>query len=212
LAFAKSTISSFLIEKMSDTLSPTDKARLDSLFSHDYQKHLDALYNFAFHLTHSEADADDLVQDTFLRAYRNYESYEQGTNLKAWLFRILKNLFINEFHKKNRQGGEAVNFDDVQVFHENEELAGEAPKGFLDLREEMFDNLMGDEVTMALQSLHPDAQAVIMLDLEDFSYEEMGEILGVPTGTVRSRLFRARNLLKEKLMSYAEAQGFKNKR
>ena len=189
-----------------------DKTRLDAHFSRDYEKHVDALFNFAFHLTHSEADADDLVQDTFVRAYRSYESFEQGTNLKAWLFRILKNLFINEFHKKNRHGGEAVNFDDVQVFHENEELAGDAPKGFLDLREDMFDNLMGDEVTMALQSLHPDAQAIIMLDLEGFSYEEMSEIVGVPVGTVRSRIFRARNLLKEKLFAYATSRGFKNKR
>jgi RNA polymerase sigma factor (sigma-70 family) len=193
------------------TTTPS-KIDLDALFTRDYEQHLDALYNFAFHLTHSEADADDLVQDTFVRAYRSYESFEQGTNLKAWLFRILKNLFINEFHKKNRHGGEPVNFDDVQIFHENEELAGDAPKGFLDLREDMFENLMGDEVTAALQSLHPDAQAIIMLDLEGFSYEEMGEITGVPVGTVRSRLFRARNQLKAKLFDYASSHGFKNKR
>lgn len=184
---------------------------MDDLFGKNYETYVSSLYNFAFRLTQQDADAADLVQDTFLKAIRYYDKFEQGTNLKAWLFSILKNTFINEYNRKARHQP-FLDFDEIRPYHENEDLETNAPATYLDLRQEMFDEMLGDEVSTALESLNPNEQTVILLDLEDFSYEEMAEILQIPIGTVRSRLFRARNNLKLKLYDYALQLGFKDKR
>lgn len=171
--------------------------------------HLDSLYNFAYHLTLSEEDANDLVQDTFLKAFRFIESYERGTNAKAWLFKILKNSFINEYRRKTRQPGE-VDFEEYVAFQDAEEPA---QIGDLDLRDEVFRGLIGDEVTQALNDLPVDFRTVIILcDIEGFSYEEIAKIIDIPIGTVRSRLHRARNLMKEKLRDYARKMGYHENR
>jgi RNA polymerase sigma factor (sigma-70 family) len=188
-----------------------DKRRMDALFSRDYEALVNALYNFAHHLSRNADDAADLVQDTFLKAYKNYDKYEQGTNFKAWLFRILKNTFINDYNRRIKHQA-TVDFDDIRPYHDTDELAPNAPTAYLDLRHELFDEMLGDEITAALEALPPDAHTIIMLDLEDFSYDEMSEILNIPPGTVRSRLFRARNLLKQQLYDYATSQGYKDKR
>jgi RNA polymerase sigma factor (sigma-70 family) len=184
---------------------------IDNLFGKNYETYVNALYNFAFRLTQHDADAADLVQDTFLKAIKYEDKYEKGTNLKAWLFRILKNTFINEYNRKARHQP-FIDFDEIRPYHENELLETNAPAMYIDLRQEIFDDMLGDEVSIALNSLSQNEQTIILLDVEDFSYEEMSDILQIPIGTVRSRLFRARNNLKAKLYDYALSMGFKDKR
>jgi RNA polymerase sigma-70 factor (ECF subfamily) len=183
--------------------------RNKELFEKEFMPHLDALYNFAYHLTGNEEDSNDLVQDTFLKAFRFIESYQIGTNAKAWLFKILKNSFINEYRRKVRSPNE-VDYEDFVTYHEGDDAAS---VGKLDLRDDVFKGLIGDEVTRALNELDIDFRTVILLcDVEGFSYEEIAKIIDIPVGTVRSRLHRARNLLKEKLRGYAKQMGYKENR
>ena len=187
-----------------------DTQYYQDLFHHELLPHMEALSTFAYHLTYNEADADDLVQDTYLKAYKAIRSYEAGTNAKAWLFRILRNTFINEYRKKSNRPTK-VDYEEVVNYH-NEELDS-IYSSYLDLREELFDNMMGDEVTVALNSLSDEARIVILLcDIEGFKYDEIATILDIPIGTVRSRLFRARNELKKALKVYAKSLGYKDKR
>ena len=152
-----------------------------------------------------EDDAKDLVQDTYLKAFRFINSFERGTNAKAWLFRILKNSFINEFRKKSKQPAK-VDYNEVEQFY-NSDDAGEQIT--TDLRVETVQHMIGDEISGALNNIPVDFRTVIILsDLEGFTYEEMSKILDIPIGTVRSRLHRARNMLKEKLVSYAKEMGY----
>jgi len=185
------------------------KTKSHHIFEEELFPHMDALKTFAYHLTYNEEDADDLVQETYLKAHKFIENYDSGTNAKAWLFKILKNAYINEYRKKSRRPPK-VDIDEVISFKE-----GEEPKysAFHDLRNEIFDNTMGDEVTIALNSLPLDFRTVILLcDIESFTYEEIAKILELPIGTVRSRLFRARNMLKERLKQYALKMGYKDMR
>jgi RNA polymerase sigma-70 factor (ECF subfamily) len=179
------------------------------IFEDELFPHIAALKTFAFHLTYNDADADDLVQETYMKAHRFIDKYVEGTNAKAWLFKILKNAYINEYRKKSKQPSR-VDFEDFINYHNTED---DRVTGYMDLREEIFKNMMGDEVTLAVNSLPIDFRTVILLcDVEGFTYEEIAKIIDVPIGTVRSRLFRARNMLKEKLQGYAEKRGFKDKR
>lgn len=185
------------------------KKRKDKIFDEEFFPHMKALYNFAFHLTYDEENANDLVQETFLKAYRFIDSYQKGTNSKAWLFKILKNEFINNYRKKVKRPVN-VDFEDVINYHESDDANY---VGSLDLRQEIFQNMMGDEITIALNNLPVDFKTIILLcDIEGFTYEELAKILDIPIGTVRSRLFRARNMLKEKLRDYALKIGYKEKR
>ena len=180
-----------------------------ALFDKEFLPHIDALNTFAFHLTYNESQAKDLVQETYLKAFRFINRYEEGTNAKAWLFKILKNAFINEFRKKSKRPSK-VDFEEIIAYQDGEE--GNIT-GYMDLRAEIFENMMGDEITISVNSLPLDFRTVILLcDVEGFTYEEIAKILNIPIGTVRSRLFRARNMLKEKLRSYADKMGFKDKR
>ena len=176
-----------------------------TIFDGEFLPHLDAMYNFAYRLTFDQDDAKDLVQDTFMKAYRFINSFEKGTNAKAWLYRILKNSFINDFRKKSKEPGK-VDYQEVENFY-NSDNVDESKT--VDLRIDTVKDMMGDEVTNALNALAVDFRTVIILcDLEGFTYEEMAKILDIPIGTVRSRLHRARNLLKEKLKSYAHSMGY----
>ncbi|HEX5626003.1 MAG TPA: sigma-70 family RNA polymerase sigma factor [Saprospiraceae bacterium] len=178
-------------------------------FEKEFLPHLEALHTFAFHLTYNEEDADDLVQETFLKAFRFIDKYEVGTNAKAWLFKILKNAYINQYRKDIRKPVQ-VDYEEVAVYQEEEEGQSAA---YFDLREEIFDQMMGDEVSTALNALPEDFRTVIWLcDIEGFSYEEIAKIIDIPIGTVRSRLFRARNMLKDKLKNYAATIGYKDVR
>lgn len=186
------------------------KAEKDRRFEAELMPVIDALYNFAFRLTLDEDDANDLVQETFLKAYRFFDYFEQGTNAKAWLFRILKNSFINEFRRKSKQPAK-VDYSEIEGYYNSEEVESDADAGgsTTDLRAQVSQDLIGDEVARALNSLPIDFRTVIILcDLEGFTYEEMAKILDIPIGTVRSRLHRARQSLKEKLSRYARNMGY----
>ncbi len=176
------------------------------IFEEEFLPQIDALYTFAYHLTYNEDDANDLVQETYLKAFRFIDKYNEGTNAKAWLFKILKNAFINQYRRKSKQPTQ-VDFEDAATYKEAEEdthLTSHA-----DLREEMFQTMMGDEVTNAINTLAVDFRVVILLcDIEGFTYEEISKILDIPIGTVRSRLHRARNMLKDKLHEYARSLGY----
>ena len=179
-----------------------------SVFEGEFFPHIDALYNFAYRLTFDEDESKDLVQETFLKSYRFIESFQEGTNAKAWLFRILKNSFINEFRKKSKEPSK-VDYQEVETYYNSEEVDKTITT---DLRVETLRDMMGDEVSNALNSLDVDFRTVIILcDLNGFKYDEMSKILDIPIGTVRSRLHRARNLLREKLNEYAKSMGFKQK-
>ncbi|MDX5348226.1 MAG: sigma-70 family RNA polymerase sigma factor [Hymenobacteraceae bacterium] len=187
------------------------KEEKDARFEAELMPVIDALYNFAYRLTLDEDEANDLVQETYLKAYRFFDYFEQGTNAKAWLFRILKNSFINEFRKKSKQPAK-VDYSEVEGYYNTDDVEGEGSgTATPDLRTESVQELIGDEVASALNSLPVDFRTVIILcDLEGFTYEEMAKILDIPIGTVRSRLHRARNFLKEKLENYAKTMGYNN--
>lgn len=177
-----------------------------AIFDREFMPHIDSMYNFAFRLTTDEDDARDLVQDTYLKAFRFISSFEQGTNAKAWLFRILKNSFINDYRKKSKEPSK-VDYQEVETTYNSEESAD--TNHTVDLRSDTVQDMIGDEVANALNALPVDFRTVIILcDIEGFTYEEMAKILDIPIGTVRSRLHRARNLLKEKLRDYAKSMGY----
>lgn len=179
----------------------------EEVFESEFLPHVNSMYNFAYRLTFDEDDAKDLVQDTYLKAYRFIQSFERGTNAKAWLFRILKNSFINDFRKKSKQPAK-VDYQEVETFYNSDDVDRSITT---DLRVDSVQDMIGDEISNALNSLDIDFRTVIILcDLEGFKYDEMAKILDIPIGTVRSRLHRARNLLKEKLSDYAKKMGYKN--
>lgn len=183
------------------------KSERDEIFEKELLPHVDALTTFAFHLTYNEEDARDLVQDTFLKAYKSIDSYIEGTNSKAWLFKILKNAYINEYRKKSKRPTE-VDFDDFLAYLEKDDLTN---PGAQDFRMDVFRNQMGDEVTIAINSLPVDFKTVILLcDIEEFTYEEISKITDIPIGTVRSRLHRGRKMLRDKLKKYAMTLGYKD--
>lgn len=185
------------------------KIQRDRVFEEEFLPQIDALYNFAYHLTYNEEDSNDLVQETYLKAYRFIDNYREGTNAKAWLFKILKNAFINNYRKKSKQPTK-VDYEEVVTYHEEDDSQ---LTSYMDLREEMFEHMMGDEVTNAINALPVDFRTVILLcDIEGFTYEEISKIVDIPIGTVRSRLHRARNMLKEKLGEYANSLGYQDKR
>ena len=181
-------------------------AQKQEIFDKEFMPNINAMYNFAYRLTLERDDAKDLLQDTYLKAYRFIDSFQQGTNAKAWLFRILKNSFINDYRKKSKEPSK-VDYQEVEAYYNSEEVDRQITP---DLRVESLGNMIGDEISNALNSLDVDFRTVIILcDLEGFKYEEMAKILDIPIGTVRSRLHRARNLLKEKLSEYAKSMGYK---
>ena len=190
---------------MGESIQGLNKAGKDKLFEKELLQHLSSLYNFAFSLTSNQDDADDLVQETFLKAYKFLNSYQSGTNAKAWLFRILKNSFINDYRKASKEPPK-VDYQEVESYYNSDDVD---VKMTTDLRVDAVNGMMGDEVAMALNNLDVDYRTIIILcDLEGFKYEEMAKILDIPIGTVRSRLHRARQLLKEQLFEYSQKMGF----
>ncbi|HEY0740565.1 MAG TPA: sigma-70 family RNA polymerase sigma factor [Chryseosolibacter sp.] len=178
-----------------------------SIFNQEFMPHINSMYNFAYRLTLDSDDAKDLLQDTYLKAFRFIDSFQKGTNAKAWLFRILKNSFINDYRKKSKEPSK-VDYQEVESYYNSEDVDRQITP---DLRVEALQDMIGDEISIALNSLDVDFRTVIILcDLEGFKYEEMAKILDIPIGTVRSRLHRARNLLKEKLSEYAKKMGYNN--
>lgn len=174
----------------------------------DFEKealpHMDVLYNYALRTTGNEDDARDLLQETYLKAYRFWDKYERGTNIRAWLFRIMKNSYINRYRKETKEPGK-VDYGDIENFYNSIRADYSDPN---DLQQKLFGNLLGDEVAKALEMLPEDFRTVVILcDIEGMTYEEISEFIERPIGTVRSRLHRGRKLLQAQLFEYARKQG-----
>jgi RNA polymerase sigma-70 factor (ECF subfamily) len=166
--------------------------------------HKDILFNFALRTTGSRDDAQDLLQETFMKAFRFWDKFEKGTNMRAWLFRIMKNSYINRYRKETREPG-MVDYDDVENFYDS---IRDDSTDSNDLQKRMYNNMLSDEVVGALQSLPEDFRTVVILcDIEGLTYDEIAEFLNCPIGTVRSRLHRGRKMLEEKLYEYAKDRG-----
>jgi RNA polymerase sigma-70 factor (ECF subfamily) len=176
--------------------SPADVAARRERFEREAMAHLDALYAFALKLSRSRDDAEDLVGDTMLRAFDRWDQYNLGTNIRAWLFTILYHVFVS---RKRRVDAREVHAPDDSEGWSAFEAVGEVdPEG------RFYDSFLDEEITKAIDAL-PDEyrSAVVLSDLHDLRYAEIAEILGVPEGTVKSRLFRGRRLLQKKLVDYA---------
>ena len=193
------------LNKMKESIMTNNKGFSYEAFEKEIVPHKDALYNFALKLTGNSEDSDDLLQETLLRAFRFFDQFEQGTNAKAWLFRIMKNSFINDYRKMSREPNK-VDYDDIQNFYEN---IKEHEVEVQHLEEDAFSSSMDDEITEAISGLPIDFQTVVILtDIEGYTYEEVAEFIDAPVGTVRSRLHRARKMMYSKLYDYAKDKGY----
>jgi RNA polymerase sigma-70 factor (ECF subfamily) len=171
--------------------------------------HTDIIYSAALKLTKSRMEAEDLTQETFLRAYRFFDKFKEGTNCKAWLFKIMTNLFINKYNKAKSQP-DMVNFDDVGDYYLDDKIkADDYIENSEYLPEWIFDNLFDDDIRKALLELPEEFRLVIVLcDVQGFSYLEIAEMTGSKIGTVKSRLFRARQRLQKSLWEWAVNNGY----
>ena len=170
--------------------------------------YMDQLYGAARRMTRNDAAAEDLVQETYLRAYKGFDRFAEGTNLRAWLFRILTNLFINEYRRRQRRPDE-VDLGDTESLYLYRGLGGaDSARLSRSAEGELLDGLTSAEVRDAIESL-PDSYrvAVLLADMEGFAYKEIAEILDVPIGTVMSRLHRGRKRLRQTLQTYGQARG-----
>lgn len=180
---------------------PAEQRRRD--FESEALVHLDALYGLALRLSGGdEPRAEDLVQESVLKAYRAWDRFESGTNCRAWLMTILRNTFINEF-RRQKSRPTTVEFDQVAERPSPGDLYEADPEG------RIFDHVIDDQVIAAIDELPDEFRvAVVLSDLEGLSYQEVSELMDIPLGTVKSRLFRARKRLQEKLYRYAVEMGY----
>jgi RNA polymerase sigma-70 factor (ECF subfamily) len=168
---------------------------------------LDALYRTGLRMTRSEADAEDLVQETYIRAFRFKEQFTPGTNLKAWLFRILTNTFINTYRRRQSQP-EFTELEDVDEFSLYRRMSDlRASSSSSEPETEFLNGIVDTEVKDALGELPEKFRQVVLLDVEGFSYKEIAEMLGIPIGTVMSRLHRGRKFLQKRLFDLAQQRG-----
>jgi RNA polymerase sigma-70 factor (ECF subfamily) len=169
---------------------------------------MDSLYSAAMRMTRNPADAEDLVQETYLRAYRGFGGYQDGTNLKAWLYRILTNTYINSYRAKQRRPDE-TDLGEVEDLYLYRRLGGlEAARSGRSAEDELMDSFSEAEVKSAIEALPENFRmAVLLADVEGFSYKEIAEILDIPIGTVMSRLHRGRKALQKALYEYAVTHG-----
>ncbi|HEY3408517.1 MAG TPA: sigma-70 family RNA polymerase sigma factor [Propionicimonas sp.] len=188
-----------------DLATPETDAERSSRFETEALAYLDQLYGAALRMTRNPTDAEDLVQETFAKAYASFHQFTPGTNLKAWLYRILTNTFINSYRKKQRQpqsSGSEV--EDWQLAR----AEAHTSTGLRSAETEALDRMPHSAVTEAMNALAPDFRlAVYLADVEGFSYKEIAEIMGTPIGTVMSRLNRGRNQLRLSLADFAREHG-----
>lgn len=177
-----------------------DQKRRD--FEEHALPHLDAVYRVALRLTSNPSQADDLVQETMLKAYRAWHQFKQGTNARAWLLTILRNSFINEY-RKVRNRSPSLDISELEGHSVFEDIQDSDPEG------SFFEQIVDEEVLRAIDTLPDDFRDTLVLsDLEGMTYQEIAEITGVPVGTVKSRLFRARKALQKLLYDYAVEMGY----
>lgn len=198
-------------EAMETRLNTEEKARLEleQAFVTEAVPHMDALYSTALRLTKNKGDAEDLVQEAMLKAYRYFGKYERGTNCKAWMFKIMTNTFINNYRRAKKRKEVSVN-EEIRPLAERAVASESNPlaEHFGD-QDTMFFKLFGDEVKQALEDVPVDFRIVVLLaDLQEFAYKEIADIIDVPIGTVMSRLYRGRRILQTKLAVYAKEQGY----
>ena len=177
-------------------------------FAEQAMQYAPQLYSAALRMTRNQADAEDLVQDTYLRAYRGFGGFTEGTNLRAWLFRILTNAFINTYRSKQRRPTETdlADVEDLYLYRRLPTL--DALGVSRSAEDQLFDVLTDDEVKQALENLPENFRLPVLLaDVEGFSYKEIAEIMDIPIGTVMSRLHRGRKAMQKSLFEYAEARG-----
>ena len=178
-----------------------DTAARRQRFEAEALPHLDALYAFALKLARSRDDAEDLVSDTILRAFERWDQYHLGTNIRAWLFTILYHVFVS---RKRR-----VDAREVHAPDDSEGWSAFDAVGEVDPEGRFYDSFLDDEITRAIDALPDEYRAAVVLsDLHELRYAEIAEILGVPEGTVKSRLFRGRRILQKKLVGYAVEMGY----
>ena len=193
------------MRSIKNTLTDRELQQRYAEFEKEAIPYMDAVYNFALRMTGDEDDADDLVQETYLKAFRFFDKFEKGTNCKAWLFRILKNSYINDYRKQVKEP-DKVDYEDVQNFYETIKSDEVESKHY---EQDAFTNLLDDEISSAIAELPEDFRTVIILsDIEGFTYEEISDFVDIPVGTVRSRLHRARKMLYAQLYDYARDRGF----
>ncbi|MDZ7725197.1 MAG: sigma-70 family RNA polymerase sigma factor [candidate division KSB1 bacterium] len=170
-------------------------------------EHMDSLYSTALRYTHNVQEAEDLVQDTYMRAYRFFDKYQKGTNFRAWIFRIMTNTFINKYRKKKRQP-QKVELDKVAFSIKQKDEQKKLGQWYK-YDESRYDGYFDDEVSKALSKLSDYFRIVVLLaDVEGFTYKEIAKIIDRPNGTVMSRLFRGRRILKNMLSDYAKDEGY----
>jgi RNA polymerase sigma-70 factor, ECF subfamily len=177
-------------------------------FSDLAMEHMPSLYTAALRMTRNPADAEDLVQETYLKAYRAFNSFTEGTNLKAWLYRILTNTYINTYRAKKRRPEES-DIDDLENFYLYRRLGGlEGATAGRSAEDEVLDHFTETEVKEAIEALPEQFRMAVLLgDVEGFSYKEIAEILDVPIGTVMSRLHRGRRALQKRLYEFGRQRG-----
>jgi RNA polymerase sigma-70 factor, ECF subfamily len=170
---------------------------------------IDALYRTALRMTRSPADAEDLVQETYLRAFRSLHQFSEGTNLRAWLFRILTNTYINDYRKRQRRPTN-TSLDDIEEFYLYDHLVDSGVQPGEERPEDVVvERLTTDDVSKAIDALPEEfRQVVVLADVEGFAYREIADIAGIPVGTVMSRLFRARRRLRRQLHELAVESGY----
>lgn len=170
---------------------------------------IDSLYRTALRMTRNPADAEDLVQEAYLRAFRSLHQFEPGTNLRAWIFRIMTNAYINEYRKRSRRPVSS-SLDDLEDFYLYDHLIDSGVQPTSERPEDVvLDRLTAGDVIDALEGLSDDFREVVLLaDVEGFSYREIAEIMDIPVGTVMSRLYRARRRLQRSLYDFAVDAGY----